>query len=194
MRDDLHRKGNVVPVGSREWLQRLREGQGPAWNSVPPAAAVTDKLPILETMRQFYREIGRRGRLERSRRFARRSVSGWTRFCRRYGSSPKDVISVPVRASREVLEHLCANARRGGQARARKYTPEQLKAWAAMGGRAKAANRRQASSPAPACTRQAAAAARPATTARASAASNGLRSTAADLCCQFEGVNHERRR
>jgi hypothetical protein len=58
------------------------------------------------------------------------------------------VTAAPVKVGLEVQRHLRAYARRGGQARARKYGPEQLKAWAALGGHAKAAKRKRAFSPA----------------------------------------------
>lgn len=56
--------------------------------------------------------------------------------------------AAPVMASPEVRQYLRGNASLGGQERVRKYSPEQLKAWAAKGGRAKAAKRKQAPSPA----------------------------------------------
>lgn len=139
-----------MPVGSQEWLERLRATQEPDWHNVLPGAAkpvVTDKLPISETMRQFYREIGRQGGLERSRRFARRSPRCWLRFHRQYHCDPNRVKARPARATPEQRRYLRANAIRGGQARARKCSPERRKAIAAMGGRAKAAKRKQASSP-----------------------------------------------
>ena len=147
MREDLLRR-NTAPIGSREWLESLRHGQELDWHNEPPVASqpVTDKLPT--TMRQFISDIGQRGRNERCRRFACHNVRAWTRFRRRYGYSPNRVKGAAVMASPEVRQYLRGNASRGGQARARKYSPEQLRVWAAMGGRAKAAKRKQASSPA----------------------------------------------
>jgi hypothetical protein len=137
-------KRDVVPVGSREWLDRQRRGQELDWHNVLPEASqtVTDKLDTT-----FWRVIGRQGRLERSRNFARRNVRAWRRFCRRYGYSPNQVKTARVSASPEQRDRLRAFASRGGQARARKYSREQLRAWAAKGGYAKAAKSKQASSP-----------------------------------------------
>lgn len=151
MSKDLLRNRTAAPIGSREWLDRQLRDQEADWDNVLPAAAksrVTDRMPIPETMRQFYREIGRQGGLERSRRFARRFPRCWRRFHQLYHCDPNRVKARPARATPEQRRYLRANAIRGGQARARKCSPERRKAIAAMGGRAKAAQRRRASSPA----------------------------------------------
>jgi general stress protein YciG len=128
----------VVTVGSSAWLESLRAG--------PPLTSAAEQS--WEAIRQFMREIGRRGGFERCRSLARRDPGLWVRFHRRYRCHPNQVRAALVRASPEVRHYLRAIASRGGQARARKCSREQLKAIAAKGGRAKAAKRRQASSPA----------------------------------------------
>ena len=137
----LIRNHNVVPIGSREWREWRLRYQEPDWYDVLPGPAkgeVTDKLPIPETMRQFMRNIGQRGGRQRSRNFARRDFRKGVRFWQRYGSSPDKVVAAPVKANAEERRGLLTYASRGGQARARNCSPEQLKAIAAMGGRAKA--------------------------------------------------------
>jgi len=99
-----------------------------------------------ETIRQFLREAGKRGGLERSRRFAARSERCRQRFERMYGADPNRVKPAPVRASDATRDGLKEFASRGGQARTRKYTREQRSAWAAKGGYTIAAKRRAASS------------------------------------------------
>ena len=144
MRKDLPSKQNVVPIGSREWLDWQRMGQEPDWHNGLPD--VTNQLDTPQTMQQFWREIGRCGGLERCRSFARRSPRCWRRFHQLYHCDPNRVKARPARATPEQRRYLRANAIRGGQARARKCSPERRKAIAAMGGGAKAAKRKQASS------------------------------------------------
>jgi len=91
-----------------------------------------------ETIRQFLREAGKWGGLERSRRCAARSERSRQRFERIYGADPTRVKPAPVRAGNAISDGLEATR----QARARKYTREQRSAWAAKGGHAKAAKRR----------------------------------------------------
>lgn len=128
----------------REFWPASPPGYGPDGQpcASPPTMPVAPR-PAPGAIRQFMRDIGERGRNERCRRFACRNVRAWIRFCRRYGYSPNRVKAAPVMASPEVRRYLRGNASLGGQERARKYTSEQLKAWAAMGGRAKAAKRRR---------------------------------------------------
>jgi general stress protein YciG len=114
----------------------------------PDSAGPTFKPPTPSAVRQFMREIGRRGGHERCRNHARRTSRGWIRFGRRYECDPSQVIAAPVTASQEVWHHLRAFASRGGRSRAQKYPREQLRAWAAKGGRAKAEKFRRASLPA----------------------------------------------
>jgi general stress protein YciG len=142
---------NVVPIGSREWVERQRTGQEPDWLSLLPEATkpeFTWKPTTPDAVREHMREIGRQGGLQRSRNYARRNFHKGIRFWQRYGSNPNDVRAAPVSASPDVSPWLKEFASRGGQARARKCSPEQLNAIAAKGGHAKAAKRRQASSPA----------------------------------------------
>jgi general stress protein YciG len=148
MKEGLQR--NVVPIGSREWLERQRTGQEPDWRNLLPEATkpeFTCKPTTPDAVRQHMREIGRRGGLQRSRNYARRNVRKGVRFWQRYASNPNEVKAPPVKASPEARRYLRIYASRGGQARACKYGPEQLKAIAAKGGRAKAAKRRQVSFP-----------------------------------------------
>ena len=147
MKEYSCRKRNTVPIGSREWRERILASPVTDIRVIQPTVGSTTP----ESLRQFLRQIGRRGGLMRSRNFARRDAGCYLRFRRRYGYSPKEVIATPFKASLEVWQHLRAQASRGGRARARKYSPEQLRAWAAAGGRAKAekaAKAKQVSSPA----------------------------------------------
>ena len=143
MRDDLLRKRNVAPatVGSREWLERLRTGQEPNWQTALPASTkpnVIDELPTPEIMRQFTRDIGRRGGLQRSRNFARRNVRNAIHFWCRHDCNPHKVKAPPVTATLEQRRYLHAYASHGGKARAARHSHEELAAIAAKGGRAKA--------------------------------------------------------
>lgn len=150
MRDELLKKRNVVPIGSREWLERIRASQEPDWHKVlPPTKSKATSEPIVpDNVRQHLRETGRRGGLQRARNYALRSIREGAGFWRRYHYSPDKVTARPVTATREVREQLRILASRGGQARACKCSREQLKAIAAMGGRAKAAKFRQPALPA----------------------------------------------
>jgi hypothetical protein len=112
---------------------------------VPDSATLTSKPPTPAAVRQFLREIGRRGGLQRSRNFARRDPRGWMRFLQRYRSHPNRVTAAPVTASSEVWHCLRAYANLGGQKRARRYPSAMRRAWAAKGGYAKAAKFRKAS-------------------------------------------------
>jgi hypothetical protein len=141
MRESLLRNQSVVPVGSREWLERRRAGQEPDWQSLLPEATKpesTFKPPIPDAVRQHLREAGRRGGLQRSRNYALRSPRCWTRFRRRYGHTPKGVKAAPVKAGPEVQRHLRTYGSLGGRARAERRSHEELAAIAAKGGRAKA--------------------------------------------------------
>ena len=147
MKEDLLRKRNVVPIGSREWRELQRASQQaigsrggpeePDWpNMLVAKPEVTDKLPL--AVRHFLREIGRRGGYERSRNYARRNVRKGVQFWRRHGCNPHQVKARPVKASPEQRRHLLTYASRGGRARAANHGHEELAAIAAKGGRAKA--------------------------------------------------------
>lgn len=141
MREGWPRNRNVVPIGSREWVERHRTGQEPDWQSLLPDAtkpAFTCKPSTPDFVRQHLREAGRRGGLQRSCNYARRSPRCWTKFCRRYGHSPNGTKAALVKASPEVRRHLRTYASRGGKARAARHSHEELAAIAAKGGRAKA--------------------------------------------------------
>jgi hypothetical protein len=146
MRESLLR--NVVPIGSREWLDRVRAGQEPDWCNLLPEATkpqFTCKPTTPDAVRQHMHEIGRRGGLQRSRNYARRNVCKGIGFWQRHGSNPNKVVVAPVKTSPEQRGYLRTYASRGGQARARRYPKETLRAWAAKGGHAKAAKSKQAS-------------------------------------------------
>jgi general stress protein YciG len=147
-------KREVVPIGSREWLERKRAGQEPDWCNLLPEATrpqFTCKPTTPDAVRQHMREIGRRGGFQRSRNYARRNVRKEIRFWLRYGSNPNKVTAAPVSASPEQRRYLRIYASRGGKARAARLNHEERAAIAAKGGRAKAekaAKLRQATSPA----------------------------------------------
>jgi hypothetical protein len=128
---------SAAPIGSRTWLENLRDDA-----PLRSAAAQSNASP--EPVRQFLREIGRRGGLERCRRLARRYPRLWARFHRRYGSNPNEVKAPLIRANEMERRYLRTFASRGGQARARRYPKETLRAWAAKGGYAKADKLKQA--------------------------------------------------
>jgi len=158
MREDLLGNRNVVPIGSREWREWQRAGQEPDWPSLLPGATKPEracKPTTPDPVPQHLREAGRRGGLQRSRNYALRDLRKGVRFWRRYGSNAKDVTAAPVKAGPEVHRLLRTYASRGGRARADKYPPEMRRAWAALGGHAKAAKRRQLSLPDTGCSRQA---------------------------------------
>jgi general stress protein YciG len=139
MRENWQR--NVVPIGSREWIERRLTGQEPDWRNLLPEATkpkFTCKPTTPDAVRQHMREIGRRGRLQRSRNYALRSPRCWTRFCGEYGHSPNGWTAAPVKASPEVQQHLRTYASGGGRARAARHSHEERAAIAAKGGRAKA--------------------------------------------------------
>ena len=141
MKEDLSGNQKAVPIGSREWLDQLRAGQEPDWQGALPASTkpnVIDKLPTPEIMRQFSRDIGRRGGLQRSRNFARRSVRKAIQFWSRHDCNPHKVKAPPVTATLDQRRYLHAYASRGGKARAARHSHEELVAIAAKGGRAKA--------------------------------------------------------
>lgn len=141
MRESSLTNRNLLTIGSREWLERLRAGRDPNWQTALPASTkptVVDKLPAREIMRRFSRDIGRRGGLQRSRNFARRSVRKAIQFWSRQDCNPHKVKATPVTASPEQRRYLHAYASHGGKARAARHTHEELAAIAAMGGRAKA--------------------------------------------------------
>jgi hypothetical protein len=134
--------GGWIEVPSKYWPDP--SPVAPA--AVPPkpiGAVPTDKPTTPSEVRQFMCQIGRRGGLQRCRNFARRTPRGWIRFKRRYQHDPSQVSAAPVSASPEVQTHLRECASRGGQERARRYPRETRRAWAAMGGRAKAAKSRR---------------------------------------------------
>ncbi len=147
--------------GSVVWAVRMPDG---SWCEYPPdfkpniqpyptmvrcdfSSRLNRASGVPDALRQFLREIGRRGRLERSRNHARRTVRGWIRFNRRYQCDPGSVSAQAVNASPDVRQWLSELARRGGRARARKYSREQLRAWSAKGGHAKAAKAKNNSLP-----------------------------------------------
>ena len=137
--------GGWFEVPPRFWPDPLPVGLvPPKVDSGEPAS----KQPTPGAVRQFLREIGRRGGLQRCRNFARRFPRGWIRFQRRYRCNPRDVKAAPMKANEEVRNWLRGAASRGGQARARKHSREQLRAWAASGGYAKAAKSKRACPPA----------------------------------------------
>ena len=115
---------------------------------VPDGTGTTGSVPTPDVMRQFMRKIGRRGGRERSQRFARRNARCWARFLRRYRCDPNEATAAPVMATTDEWHWLREFASRGGRARARKHSREQLRAWAAKGGHAKAARAKRASLPA----------------------------------------------
>jgi hypothetical protein len=123
MIEDLLRKRSVVPIGSREWLERLRAGQEPDWRKVLPPSRqkVRGEPTVPDNVRQHLRAAGRRGGHERARNYALRSVRESARFWKRYGYTPDKVTARPVAANAEVREQLRTLASRGGQARARKF-------------------------------------------------------------------------
>jgi general stress protein YciG len=140
MREDSLKNRNVVPIGSREWRE-LRASQEPNWLSLLPEATkpeFTCKPSIPNTVHQHMREAGRRGGLQRSRNYARRSPRCWTKFCRQYGHTPNGMTAALVKANPEVQQHLRTYASLGGKARAARHSHEELAAIAAKGGRAKA--------------------------------------------------------
>lgn len=131
--------GGWIEVPQRYW---------PSPSPLAPAPAPVEpisKQPAPGDFREFMRDIGRRGGLQRCRNFARRTPRGWIRFQRRYQCDPHDVKATPMEANEDVRNWLRGAASRGGHARARKYPREQLRAWAAKGGHAKAAKSRWAS-------------------------------------------------
>ena len=133
------RNSSVAPVGSHEWRERQRASQEPDWRRVlPKKPEVSNKLPTPETMRQFWRDIGRQGGFQRSRNYARRNVRKGVQFWRRHGCNPHQVKARPAKATQEQRRHLLTYASLGGQSRLRNCSAERLKAIAAMGGRAKA--------------------------------------------------------
>jgi hypothetical protein len=144
--------------GAGGWVEVPRE----YWPDVPasfapggqpsesgPAASSTPDGSGPEPVRQFLRESGRRGGLERARSYACRIPRCRVRFGRLYQCEPNDVEASPVAASHEVRPWLREYASRGGRGRARRYPPETLRSWAAMGGYAKAAKSKGASLPGP---------------------------------------------
>jgi hypothetical protein len=121
-------------------------GSGAVGPKAAPSASVSGATP--EPVRQFLRESGRRGGLERARSFASHIPRCALRFNQLYECNPHEVRAAPVSASPEVRQRLREFASRGGRERARRYPAETLMSWAAMGGRAKAAKSRRAASPA----------------------------------------------
>ena len=78
-----------------------------------------------ETIRQRRGTSG----FQRGRRWAARSERCRLRCPRSYRADPHRVKPSPVCASEPIGDGLKEFARRGGHARARKYTEEQLRAW-----------------------------------------------------------------
>jgi hypothetical protein len=101
---------------------------------------IPESLPTPhQTIREFLRRAGQRGGLERGRRYALRSARHRLRFQQHYRCNPDEVKAAAASAGPDVRPWLKEFASKGGRARARKYTPEQLRVWAAKGGHAKAA-------------------------------------------------------
>lgn len=105
---------------------------------VPDSTGTTSTSPTPDMMRQFMREIGRRGAYQRSLNFARRSVRSRARFMQRWRLDPNQARTCLFSATSDERHWLKEFASRGGRARAVRYSHEQLRAWAAKGGHARA--------------------------------------------------------
>jgi hypothetical protein len=157
-----NRDGSVVYVlrdGAGGWVEVPREYWPEPPASLAPASSRQPRTPepgrlaeeppgtlskAPEPVRQFLRESGRRGGLERARSFASHIPRCALRFNQLYECNPHEVRAAPISASPEVRQRLREFASRAGRERARRYPKDTLRAWAVKGGHAKAAKRRSA--------------------------------------------------